>query len=235
MSDHLKRSLANGSGLRVLEADVTTVAAEVCRRHGLSGRAAELATEGVVASVLLSAHVKGEERMLVQVQSEKPRFAFSAEVRADGSLRARLTPSRVSGGGLEGALVAIKHDAHGELYRGVARLHGSFAASLQHYLVQSQQTEGEVEIHGPIGRLVERLPGGPPLTGELTGMELLEEIPLTFRCSCSLERVEGTLQALGSEDLLALAREQGRGEVTCHFCNETYVVPEERLLELASG
>lgn len=219
----------------MLHADVTDVAAETIRRHGLSGRAAELVTEGLVASVLLSAHIKGEERMMVQVQAEKPRFAFTAEVRSDGSLRARLTPSRVGEGPIEGTLVAIKHDASRELYRGVARLEGTFGESLQHYLLQSQQTEGQVHIAGPIGRLVERLPEGPPLSEELRDLVELEEIPLVFRCTCSLERVEGTLRALGSEDLRALAQEEGQGEVTCHFCNETYVVPESRLLELASG
>ncbi len=62
-----------------------------------------------------------------------------------------------------------------------------------------------------------------------------EELALRYQCTCSVERVESTLRALGSEDLAALAEEQGQGEVTCHFCNETYVVPRERLLQLSAG
>lgn len=226
MSDSLKRSLT--AGTRILEADVTECAAETVRRHGLTGRAARLAEEGLVAAVLLSAHIKGEERMLVQVQSEVPRFAFTAEVWADGAVRARLMPSTVGNVPIRGTLVAIKHDANKELYRGVARIDGTFSKALQHYLTQSQQTQGKVSIQGTTGRLEEVLPAGPLIADFVD-----EPLALRFQCTCSLERVESTLKALGSEDLRALAEEQGQGEVTCHFCNETYVVPKARLLELA--
>ena len=229
----LRRALAQGGGTRVLDADLTEIAGETIRRHGLSGRAAQLATEGLVATVLLSAHIKGQERMLVQVQGESPRFAFTAEARSEGRIRARLTPNSVGEGELEGTLVAIKHDAHRETYRGVARLQGSFAASLQHYLLQSQQTEGQVRIEGPVGRLVERMPGAAPSSDELDPLTVLEQTSLRFECTCNVDRVERTLQALGPEDLRSLAEEKGCGEVTCHFCNECYVVPKERLLELA--
>lgn len=232
MSDMLRRALAPSEGTRVLDADVTEVALETIRRHGLTGRAAELATEGLVATVLLSAHIKGEERMLVQVQAEIPRFAFTAEARADGRLRARLTPSSVGKGELQGTLVAIKHDAQREIYRGVAKLQTSFAAALEHYLLQSQQTQGTVRIKGPRGTLIERMPASLHEPGPL---QVLEEIALRFECTCSIERVERTLCALGAQDLLNLAEEKGRGEVTCHFCNECYVVSKDRLVELAQG
>jgi molecular chaperone Hsp33 len=228
MTDVLRRSLTADS--RILDADVTEVAAETIRRHGLTGRAAKLATEGIVASVLLSAHIKGEERMLVQVQGEVPRFAFTAEVWSNGAVRARLTPSVVGNAPIRGTLVAIKHDETKELYRGAARIDGSFAKALQQYLTQSQQTRGTVEITGATGRLEEQLPPGPELQPFVD-----EPLALRFQCTCSIERVEGTLRALGSEDLRALAEEEGQGEVTCHFCNEQYVVPGDRLLELAKG
>ncbi len=70
------------------------------------------------------------------------------------------------------------------------------------------------------------------LAGQLGGEEV-ERLPLVFRCTCSLERVEGTLVALGPEELRKLAEDPGHAEVTCHFCAARYVVPRERLLELA--
>lgn len=53
-------------------------------------------------------------------------------------------------------------------------------------------------------------------------LHVLDEIPLSFRCTCSRERVENTLVSLGREELESLLEEQGGAEVTCHFCNETY-------------
>ena len=85
-------ALALGGKARVMVAVLQEQADEVRRRHNLDRPATVLAAEGLVASVLLSAHVKGEERMTVQVQSEKPPFTFVADVDAVGVLRARFTP-----------------------------------------------------------------------------------------------------------------------------------------------
>ena len=71
-------ALALGGHARVMVAVVTAQADEVRERHKLDRAATVLAAEGLVASVLLSAHIKGEERMTVQVASEKPPFAFIA-------------------------------------------------------------------------------------------------------------------------------------------------------------
>lgn len=46
--------------------------------------------------------------------------------------------------------------------------------------------------------------------------------PLAFGCSCSLERVQGVLRALGREDLEAVLEERGAVSVDCEFCNTQY-------------
>ena len=55
-----------------------------------------------------------------------------------------------------------------------------------------------------------------------------------FACRCSRERVEQTLLGLGPEELQAMLEEDGRAEVHCHFCNETYVFGDEELKSLLS-
>ena len=50
-----------------------------------------------------------------------------------------------------------------------------------------------------------------------------------FQCSCSRDRVLGMLKGLGPDELAALRAEQGRAEVTCHFCNEVYEVGDDEL------
>ncbi len=63
-------------------------------------------------------------------------------------------------------------------------------------------------------------------------LEVLEKRELRYKCSCSLEKVESTLVALGKEELKRIIEEGKPLEVTCHFCRRTYVVELERVKEL---
>jgi len=60
----------------------------------------------------------------------------------------------------------------------------------------------------------------------------LDERPIQFACTCSLERVSGVLQGLGCEELQTLYEEQGQAEVTCRFCGERYVLDAPALRAL---
>lgn len=53
-------------------------------------------------------------------------------------------------------------------------------------------------------------------------VRLFEAEPVAFRCSCSRERIENTLRAMGQPDLNDLLAEQGTIEVDCEFCNKQY-------------
>ena len=185
------RGLVLGGRARVLAVVADATAQEIVSAHGLTGAAAQLCAQGVVATLLMSAHVKGEERLMVQVQASQPRFAFHGEARADGSVRARLSPSWIPRlDRVEGVLMAIKWDGNTELYRGAAELRESFEASLQEYLVSSQQTHGVVRMRVMVdedgrvrvasGLLVEMLGGQmeaaafEPLIEPLRGAEMGE-------------------------------------------------------------
>jgi len=61
---------------------------------------------------------------------------------------------------------------------------------------------------------------------------LLAERPLKFSCTCSHERTERLLRALGVEEIKALLAEQGQVEVTCHYCNAVYRLSAEDLQRL---
>lgn len=56
--------------------------------------------------------------------------------------------------------------------------------------------------------------------------------PLHFGCSCSRERVEGMLQALGEDEARAAAEATGTVEVRCEFCGQEYRFPEAELKTL---
>jgi molecular chaperone Hsp33 len=55
-------------------------------------------------------------------------------------------------------------------------------------------------------------------------VRLFEPEPVSFRCGCSRERIEGLLRSLGRDEVYSVLAEQGVVEVTCEFCNRVYRV-----------
>jgi len=53
-------------------------------------------------------------------------------------------------------------------------------------------------------------------------VRLLEGTPMSFRCSCSRERVADMLRNLGRAEVDSILEDEGRVEVNCEFCNAGY-------------
>ncbi|PZE19227.1 Hsp33 family molecular chaperone HslO [Paenibacillus xerothermodurans] len=66
----------------------------------------------------------------------------------------------------------------------------------------------------------------------LPEVQVLENMGVQFRCKCSKQRVQDTLVSLGRAELQQILEEDGKTEVVCHFCNETYHFGEEDLTRL---
>lgn len=172
----LVRALALDRKVRVLAVVADGPARELCRRHDLRGPSAMLGAEGLVSAVLLSAQVKGEERISIEVQGESPRFALTADVWGEGRLRARFTPAELpptSSLSIKGFLSAIRSLDGRELYRGVAEIQDErFERALARFLTASEQVDGRVRVHVELaedglpafaaGLLVERFPDLAP-------------------------------------------------------------------------
>jgi molecular chaperone Hsp33 len=177
IQNSISRGMTSEFAARYLLADVTEVAEETRKRHGLLKGAGRLSAEAVAASALLSSQIKGEERLTVQLQAEDPRLAFLCDIRADGYMRARLQPfnaKRKPGGAIDGIFLVIKHNAQKELYRGITELSSlPIDKGLQTHLTESSQVDTVVriavqhssngEIRRAVGLLVERLPKAPDL------------------------------------------------------------------------
>ena len=93
------------------------------------------------------------------------------------------------------------------------------------------------DLHA-LAQMAERLDDLPPL-GELLAAgetpesvlaamfgaqpyDVLETLPLTFRCSCSRERSVRAIKLIGKEEVASLLAE-GEAIIDCQFCHERYV------------
>lgn len=66
-------------------------------------------------------------------------------------------------------------------------------------------------------------------------LDMLETVPVEYRCYCSRERMEQALLSMGREELQALIAEQGRAEMTCQFCDTVQIFEKEDLERLAAS
>jgi molecular chaperone Hsp33 len=53
-------------------------------------------------------------------------------------------------------------------------------------------------------------------------IRLFSRMPVSFRCSCSRERVEAVLRMLGRDEIHSILDEQGSVSVDCEFCGCHY-------------
>lgn len=164
--------VADGAARLVL-AEAAEVADALRQAHGLDRTATELAAQATIAAFLLSAHVKGEERLTLQLVLQPGGVRFVGEVDPSHRFRGRLSPSDLAGRvdleRLEGLLFAAKHDGEREVYRGATPVEGvSITQALRHYLRDSAQVQGVIltavslDDDGRVvlasGAVVERLP-----------------------------------------------------------------------------
>ena len=60
-------------------------------------------------------------------------------------------------------------------------------------------------------------------------VRLFESQPVSFFCSCSLERTESALVSLGEDELLETCKEHGLVLITCQFCDQQYRFTEHAI------
>ena len=63
-------------------------------------------------------------------------------------------------------------------------------------------------------------------------VEVLDEYPVNYVCSCSREKLERYFCTMSDEDIRSMADEKGMAVANCHFCNKKYVFTKSDLEKL---
>ena len=277
MADSLMRFLFDQAPVRGEVVSLDRTWQEVLQRHDYPPLLQALLGELMAAAALLSATLKFDGALIMQLLGSGALQLLVVECNADLGMRAtakwqgeiRPQPLRDLLG--KGRFIITLDPQNGQTpYQGIVGLEGdSVAAILENYMLRSEQLETRFWLAAnrqrATGLLLQKLPEGhgdpdaweraQMLAGTLTPPEQLEigpdellhrlfhqedlrllgETATCFRCSCSRERVANMLKMLGEQEVNDTLQEQGRVEVKCEFCNETYHFDQVDAAQLFAG
>ena len=63
-------------------------------------------------------------------------------------------------------------------------------------------------------------------------IEFFDNVPTMYKCDCSRERTDRALISIGQEELTKIIQEDGKAQITCHFCDNIYDYTKEELQAL---
>jgi molecular chaperone Hsp33 len=222
--------------------------------------------EMMAAAALLSATLKFDGSLIMQIQGSGAARLIVVEITSDQTMRATAKwegdlaaqSFRELVGDGRFVITIAPREAAQQTYQGIVALEGdSVAAVLEHYMSRSEQLETRLWLASDVahaaGMMLQRLPGesgidpdawnravrlGETVTPhELLGLPARQIIRrlyheedirvfdarlVSFRCSCTRERVVNMLRLLGRAEVKSILAERGRVDVNCEFCNRHY-------------
>ncbi len=63
-------------------------------------------------------------------------------------------------------------------------------------------------------------------------IEILDEREIKWQCDCSKDRMAAALVSIGKKDLAEIIEQDGKAELSCHFCRSSYSFTKEELMEI---
>jgi molecular chaperone Hsp33 len=265
MRDSLQRFVFERTAVRGLLVHLDATWRAVLERHDYPAPLRQLLGELMSAGALLSATLKFDGSLILQMQGDGPVKLVVVEVTSEGTLRATASwdgdlpqsPLRALLGHGRFAITIVPKDGT-QSYQGIVALEAdSVAQVLEAYMAASEQIETRIQLAcddgQSAGMLLQRLPaaededpdtwnrithlGATLRRAELLGLpaqtvirrlfheedvRVFEPTTLSFRCSCSHQRVVGMLRMLGRDEVRSIVAERGSVEVTCEFCRKRY-------------
>ena len=276
-SDQLLRFLFRERDVRGEVVKVAASLDQMLQNHDYALPVKQLLAELVAATSLLTATLKFEGDIAVQLQGDGPiRFAavngnhrqeFRGVVRMQKEISGESFRELIG----EGYLLVTITPTQGERYQGIIPLTGdSLTTTLEAYFAQSEQLPTRLYLHTELtaehnhaaGMLLQVLPVDPEnaredfqhvvaLADTLTAAELLtlpaeetlyrlfhqevvelfEAQPIRFVCGCSRDKCNSAIISLG-QTAIAEHIAEGKLEISCEYCNTTYVFDADQLRSL---
>jgi molecular chaperone Hsp33 len=163
--------------------------------------------------------------------------------------------------GRGGYLSVLRDLGKGEHYRSSVELQEmNLSKDLERYFAASDQVPTRVSLAPAGGVLLQCLPGADPSDLERVAerlpqklhaalpasspstaakvmfegepFEVLASCPLSWKCTCSKERVMRALTTMGPEELADMIERDGKASAKCQFCGRGYTVTAEELRSL---
>lgn len=227
--------------------------------------------EAFAACALLSATIKYEGSLILQIRGDGPLHLLVVQATSVGTLRGLArwgddVPAHDLKNIFGNAQMVITvEQPSGQPYQGIIALQGEHIQdAIENYFKQSEQLNTRLWLNANneicTGFLLQELPEsketmhsnlgedhndwqhaqalGNTLTKEelltLSSKEILHRLfheddirlfdpsPLSFRCSCSNERISKMIISLGLAEARSIISEQGKIHVDCEFCNAQY-------------
>lgn len=271
-SDSLRRFMVGDANVRGEWVHLDTAWREIVARGEYPDSVKTLLGHAVAAIALLSATIKYDGSLILQIKGNGPIHLLVVQATSDGKMRglARWDHDTVSTESLEGLgfnellgeghlVITVQPNGDGERYQGIVALEGdSLSECIGGYFQQSEQLPTKLWLSADgaaaAGLLLQRLPGeagdedgwdrlvmlsdtitdvellGLDVATTLTrlfhqeSLELFESNSIVFECSCSMDKINRTVQALGKEEAMQLLEEQEVITVDCDFCNARYTL-----------
>lgn len=265
MSDSLQRFIFEHTPVRGEIVHLNATWRAVLERHDYPDRLREVLGELMAAAALLSATLKFDGSLILQVQGSGAIKLLVVECTSEQTMRATAKweeQAELAGGFREllgdgRFVITIAPTDLTQTYQGVVELSGDSVSSvLEHYMSTSEQLETRLwlaaDAEQATGMLLQRVPGSKQdeegwkravILAETLKREELLQLParemvrrlfheedlrlfepriVSFRCSCSRDRVVNMLRMLGREEVHSILEERGKVEVGCEFCNRHY-------------
>ncbi len=95
--------------------------------------------------------------------------------------------------------------------------------------------EERLQTIPPVSQMIQNGLNPEQILDEVLGpdnVQILDKVPVRFKCGCSHERLANALVSLGKDEIEDIMAKEGKAEAQCHFCNEIYNFTYEDLIRL---
>jgi len=270
-NDQLHRFIIENTRVRGELVHLSASWKAVLERYDYPKNVQQILGEAFAACALLSATIKYEGSLILQIRGDGPLHLLVVQATSEGTLRGLARwREEVPGHDLQkifghGQMVITIEPPSGEPYQGIIALEGEHIQdAIEKYFKQSEQLNTRLWLAASentcTGFLLQELPEsekdkksnlgenhndwqhaealGNTISHEellnLSTREILHRLfheddirlfdptPLSFRCSCSSNRIDKIILSLGVNEAREIIAEQGNIHVDCEFCNAQY-------------